>query len=151
MLDDLGLVPGLLWHFDRFTAQTQVYVRFEHGGVDRRLQPRTVETAAFRIVQEALTNVARHSGEKAAIVRVHLHDHILRVQIEDHGTGFDPNAPRAVGTSSGLSGMRERAELLDGQLHVESRPGGGTCVTAELPIRDLEERRRHAFEPITGG
>ncbi len=150
MLDDLGLLPALLWHMDRFTDQTQVHVDFQHSGLDRRMNPRSVETAAFRIVQEALTNVARHAGVKEATVRVHLDRTTVRIQIEDRGVGFDVKKARTAGSSSGLSGMRERAVLLDGWLWIDSQPGRGTCVTAELPFQSLEERRRNAFDPVAG-
>jgi signal transduction histidine kinase len=133
MLDDLGLVPTLLWHFDRYTAQTKVRVTFEHTGVDERRFAPTVETAAFRIVQESLTNVARHSGATEATVRLWRTDNMMGVQVEDVGAGFDPRAA-AVAYSSGLSGMRERAAFLDGDLTIDSSPGAGTRVTCELPV-----------------
>jgi PAS domain S-box-containing protein len=150
MLDDLGLVPAILWHIDRFTEQTNVQVTFHHDGLDRRLSPREVETVAFRIVQEALTNVARHSGEKSAVVRLHLDGLRLRIQVQDRGLGFDYESTRGR-ASSGLSGMRERAVLLSGWLWIDSKPGNGTCVTAELPVQAFEERRRSAFNPLTRG
>ena len=62
MLDDLGLLPALLWHFEHYTAQTQVRVNFKHSGLEKRRFGQEVETAAYRLVQEALTNVARHAG-----------------------------------------------------------------------------------------
>jgi len=132
MLDDLGLVPALLWHIDRYAAQTGVRVAFEQSGLDRRFEPE-VETAAYRIVQEALTNVARHAGVRQAAVRLWCEQRNLNVQVEDEGVGFPSERVRAEGKSSGLSGMRERAVLLGGWLEIASRPGGGTRVTAELP------------------
>jgi PAS domain S-box-containing protein len=139
MLDDLGLLPTLLWHFDRYTAQTSVHVAFKHSGLEgRRLAPE-VETAAYRIVQEALTNVARHAGVSEVTVRLRTDQDALIVQIEDRGTGFDPEAALAAGDTIGLSGMHERAVILGGQLTVESVPAAGTCVTAELPLGDLVE------------
>jgi PAS domain S-box-containing protein len=147
MLDDLGLVPALVWHFQRFTAQTQVQVHFEHAGLEHRLPP-ALETAAYRIVQEGLTNVARHAGVAEATVRVWL-DTFLGVQVEDHGAGFDVAAVLAARSSSGLVGMRERASLLGGQLAVESVPGAGTCLTAELPVPEAPEAH-HAVDSRTG-
>jgi signal transduction histidine kinase len=134
MLDDLGLLPALLWHLERYTAQTHVQVDLRHAGLDGRRFAPEIETAAYRIAQEALTNVARHARSNEAIVRVWAGQETLRVQIEDHGIGFDPEALIATGATSGLAGMRERAELLRGQLIVESRLGNGTRLTAELPL-----------------
>jgi signal transduction histidine kinase len=133
MLDDLGLLPALLWHVERYTALTQVEVTFEHAGAQARLPP-AIETAAYRIVEEALTNVARHAGVKETSVRLQVKQGWLRVQIEDRGRGFDPRVTLAGGASSGLTGMRERARLLGGQLTVDSAPGEGTRLKAELPL-----------------
>jgi signal transduction histidine kinase len=139
MLDDLGLLPALLWHFDRYTAQTSVCVTFKHTGLEGRRFAPEIETAAYRIVQEALTNVARHAGVSEVAVRLWTDQDALSVQIKDLGTGFDPEAALASGTTTGLAGMRERAVLLGGQLTVESVPAAGTCVMAELPLGDLVE------------
>jgi PAS domain S-box-containing protein len=134
MLDDLGLLPTLLWHLDRYTAQTDVHVTFKHTRLEGRRFTPGVETAAYRIVQEALTNVARHAGVSQVGVRLWSDQDTLGVQIEDQGTGFDPEAALTAEATTGLAGMRERAVLLGGQLTVESAPGVGTCVTAELPL-----------------
>jgi signal transduction histidine kinase len=135
MLDDLGLLPALLWLFERYTAQTQIEVAFEHEGLDGRFSPES-ETAAFRIVQEALTNVARHSGEKRVTVRVWrtAGTPTLGVQVQDRGRGFDADRAIAAGRSSGLTGMRERALALGGRLTVEAAPGSGARLSAELPL-----------------
>jgi signal transduction histidine kinase len=143
MLDDLGLLPALVWQLRRYTEQTGIHVAFEHRGLERRFQPAEVETAAYRIVQEALTNVARHAGVGEAVVRIWLDRGRLCVQIEDRGVGFRPEAMPAEGGSSGLSGMKERAELLGGQLVVEAAPGHGARVTAELPVHLPEEAPCH--------
>jgi len=131
MLDDLGLVPALLWLADRFTGQTGIEVRVEHSGLDLRSEA-VVEIAAFRLVQEALTNVARHAATLRATVRVWADEAYLGVQVEDHGRGFDP-AERRAGASSGLAGMADRVRLLGGRFDLDSRTGEGTRVTAELP------------------
>ena len=133
MLDELGLLPALELLFDRFTAQTQVAVNFRHVGLDQRLAPE-METAAYRVVQEALTNVARHAQVKKAEVRLWVNDGALGIQVEDEGAGFEVAARTAAG-SCGLSGMRERVVLLGGSLRLESSPGAGTCLLASLPIR----------------
>ena len=142
MLDDLGLVPALLWHFERYTAQTGVRIEFRQSGVDGRRFSPEIETAGYRIIQEALTNVARHAGTGEATVRLWSDGSTLGVQIEDAGAGFcaerAPSADRV-----GLAGMRERAVLLGGRLDVDGMPGAGVRVTAELPLDGRVERREH--------
>ena len=132
MLDDLGLVPALLWLFERYTTQTQIVVRFEHLLQEEQRFKMDVETVAYRIVQEALTNVARHAGVTEVTVRLWTDGDILSMIIVDQGRGFTPQAVRTH-TSIGLAGMAERAVLLGGDLTIESRPGAGTRVTAVLP------------------
>lgn len=133
MLDDLGLVPALEWHFRRFGKQTGIQVQLKRTATFSRL-PAPIETAAYRIVQEALTNVARHSGAKEAGVRLWADDERLRVQVEDRGKGFNAEQALAARNSTGLAGMRERAELLGGEFTLESSPGSGTLITVELPL-----------------
>jgi PAS domain S-box-containing protein len=146
MLDDLGLLPTLLWHIEHYTAQTQVRVNFKHSGLEKRRFAPEVETAAYRLVQEALTNVARHAHTTEATVRLSTHRQTLLIEVEDHGAGFDVEAVIATSETSGLAGMRERVVLLDGQLTIESQPGGGTHLTAELRIVDRPEQVRNATE-----
>jgi signal transduction histidine kinase len=131
MLDDLGLRPALVWLVERYGAQTGVEVALACSGVETRLHPE-VETAAYRIVQEALTNVARHAGTKAASVDCKLTATGLRIEVSDEGVGFDSDSV-PVGASSGLVGMEERARSVGGHLRVWSRPGRGATVVAELP------------------
>lgn len=139
MLDDLGLLPALVWLLQRYMAQTRVRVRFRHNGLGGRYRPE-VETAAYRIVQEALTNVARHSGAGEAAVDVWRRGDLLCLKVEDEGTGFDLNAVHQAGPSSGLSSMQERAVLLGGRLLLKAEPGTGTCLIAELPLLPKVEK-----------
>jgi PAS domain S-box-containing protein len=133
MLDDLGLLPALLWHFERYTAQTQVHVVFKHRGLDQSLDP-LLAIAVYRVVQEALTNVARHAQAGEAVVAVWTNAHQVVVSIEDQGRGFDLDAALAARRSSGLAGMQERVALLGGRMMIDSAPGQGTRVLAELPL-----------------
>lgn len=132
ILDDLGLLAALDWHFQRYTKQTGVRVDFHHRLCARRL-PGHLETAVFRIVQEALTNVARHAGSQDVQVRLWPTTEGVGLRIEDHGRGFDA-VHRIRGVSSGLDGMRERANLLGGKFTLETSPGHGTCLKVELPL-----------------
>lgn len=142
VLDDLGLVPALLWHFGRYTSQTQVRVHFKHSGVEGWRFPSEIEIGVYRIVQEALTNVARHAGVQEVSVRLWADANSLVAQIEDRGRGFDPSK-LAAGMSSGVSGIRERAYMLGGLPTIESELGRGTIITVELPLHDVLERRSH--------
>ncbi|MBI4772305.1 MAG: PAS domain S-box protein [Chloroflexi bacterium] len=142
VLDDLGLLPALLWHFERYTGQTGVQVAFEHRGLDRRRFPAGVETAAYRIVQAALTNVARHASVESVTVHVWADSHTLGLRVTDEGVGFDARTALAAHASSGLEGMQERASLLGGRLTVLSAPGAGAQVVAEIPLGEPLERRK---------
>lgn len=133
LLDDLGLLPALLWHFERYTAQTNVQVHFKQSGLERRFSP-GLETAVYRIIQEALTNVARHAQTPEATVRIWCDERNLRLQVEDYGIGFEPHAILTHGGSNGLPGILERARLVGGELTVASAPGQGTQLTAVLPL-----------------
>ena len=138
-LDQLGLLPALLALFERFTDQTGVRIEFKHEGIEGRFPPE-VETTAYRIVQEAITNVARHAGVGIATVRVWSAAESVGLQIEDRGRGFHPESVLAAMRSNGLAGMQERVNLLAGHLAIESRPGEGSRLTAELPLRDQPGR-----------
>jgi signal transduction histidine kinase len=134
MLDDLGLLHALLWHFERYTTQTGVWVIFNHTGIgDQRLESK-IETTVDRIIQEALTNVARHAQVNEVRVNVSADAENLSVQVIDDGNGFLPEAALVSASSSGLAGMRERAQLLGGTLNIEAAPGAGTKLTALLPL-----------------
>jgi PAS domain S-box-containing protein len=132
-LDQFGLVSALLTLFERYTTQTGVLINFKHQGVERRFAS-SVETSAYRTVQEALTNAARHAGVARVNVRVWTDGNLLNVQIEDGGRGFDPEVALKAGRSSGLRGMRERITLLGGRMTVDSAAGSGTTIIAELPL-----------------
>ncbi|MDH4164456.1 MAG: PAS domain S-box protein [Nitrospirota bacterium] len=133
MLDDLGLLPALLWQTETFSQKTGVQVKFQHSGLDRRF-PQDVETTAYRIAQEALTNVARHSGAREAALTVLVRDNELLLRIKDGGRGFDPAALPAGGVGAGLSGIRERLEMVGGRLTIDTAPENGALLTAAIPL-----------------
>ena len=134
VLDDMGLVAALHWLFERYTARVKVEVDF-HNEVppDTRFAPE-VETTVYRITQEALTNVARHTGVKRVQVLLHVEAQHLALHVIDEGNGFDVKEALAHEKTLGVSGMRERAALLGGTLTIESDSGVGTCVSALLPL-----------------
>lgn len=131
MLDDQGLLPAVAWLARRLTNETALQVSLVHSGPSRRFHAE-VELAAFRIVQEGLTNTLRHAGVHRATVRVWADGSHLGVQVQDAGAGFDPAAPR--GPTTGLSGMAERARACGGTFTLDTVRGVGTRVTAEFPI-----------------
>jgi signal transduction histidine kinase len=133
ILDDLGLQPAIEWHLKLFERQTGIVVESEFSLPSERL-PGELETTIFRIVQEALTNVARHSGGRAAHVMITSEDRQIIVEIADRGSGFDPEAMRAKRDSLGLVGLTERARLAGGSLEIISLPGRGTRVRAAFPM-----------------
>lgn len=136
MLDDLGLLPALLWHFDRYTSQTNVRVNFKHIGLDKRFRSE-IETAVYRIIQEALTNVARHACTREVTVLISvIREEIFIINIEDRGIGFDFNTIKSTKVTAGIGGMRERVALLGGKMMIDSSPGIGTCINVEIPLKD---------------
>jgi signal transduction histidine kinase len=135
VLDDLGLIPALLWHFDRYQSQTGIRVMFTQTGMEERLTPE-IETAAFRIVQEALTNIARHAGVTEARVWIRKDPEELSVIVEDEGCGFSQPSSQAF-RSPGLSSMRERATLVGGQFSLVTAPSSGTRISAVLPLQPV--------------
>lgn len=133
VLDDLGLQPALEWHARQFTKQTGIDVALDVSLPPERL-PGELETVAYRIVQEALTNAARHAQAKLVSVTVTTGDKLLFVEIADRGVGFDLTSVLARTDSLGLAGLRERVNLAGGRLEIYSRPGEGTRIQAEFPL-----------------
>lgn len=131
MLDDLGLAHAVRWLVERADEQTATTVVLEADGLGRQRHSVELETAAFRIVQEALTNAMRHAEARRVAIVLDDDGSRLRVEVGDDGAGFDPAL--VAETASGISGMHERAEAIDGSLEVRSQRGGGTTVVARLP------------------
>lgn len=137
MLDDLGLVSALVWYAQRHSERPGLEVQLAFDPIQARL-PSNVETACFRITQEAMTNILRHSQATLVRIELRLQGQELELTIRDNGRGFDVRSARsrAVGGGSmGLLSMEERAELLGGRLTIESKEGEGTLVKATLPIQ----------------
>lgn len=133
-LDHLGLLPALVWHFRNYTRQTNIEVEFNHENLTNRRFDAAVETAVYRVVQEALTNTARHAAAALVSVRIWIDNERLILQIEDDGAGFEVEKVFAQTVSTGLTGMRERVALLGGEFRLESKPGAGTKLVAELHL-----------------
>jgi signal transduction histidine kinase len=135
VLDDLGLAAAINMLADTQLRRGGIAVRCETGDLEHsRLAP-SIEIAVFRIVQEAILNIVRHSGATTVLIQAGMSDGHVWVEIEDDGNGFDLAAVRPDGESLrgvGLLGMRERAELLGGRLILESAPGEGTRVKVEI-------------------
>ncbi|MBP8259434.1 MAG: PAS domain S-box protein [Verrucomicrobia bacterium] len=135
MLDDLGLIPALEWYRGWFTNRTGVQVELEQTDVAGRRFGIDIETGAYRIVQEALTNVARHARVNQALLRLRHDSDSLFIQIEDHGCGFSLSEASSRWSSLGLLDMRSRASMLGGRLQIETQVHSGCRITVELPIR----------------
>jgi signal transduction histidine kinase len=138
LLDDLGLVVALEWHFERYFRQTGLRVRFENPGFTARL-PVHLETAIFRVVQEALTNTAKHGGATEVRVRLWQSNGSIGVEVKDNGRGFDPETAE-VARTSGVSGMQERAELLGGKFSLEAARGKGARIRVALPLEEPHQK-----------
>jgi two-component system sensor histidine kinase UhpB len=134
-LDELGLIPAIESHVRSIRAITEIDLSLQSEG-DAAGLPLEAELAVYRIVQEALSNVVRHSGATRAAVRVVREPDRLVVTVEDDGHGFDVPQVRAAGRGLGLFGMGERAAYLGGRVDVRSAPGTGTRVRAEIPLGD---------------
>jgi signal transduction histidine kinase len=137
LLDDLGLEPALRWYTQRQASVGGLEASFHADPLDGRLDP-IIETECFRVAQEALTNVVRHSQATQVAVELRRNDGELRLSVRDDGVGFDVAERRADamrGTSLGLLSMEERATLAGGGLQYISKPGQGTEVRAWFPIR----------------
>ncbi|MGH8456610.1 MAG: sensor histidine kinase [Stenotrophobium sp.] len=140
LLDDLGLAAALGWLARTLGERAGVLIEFHTNIGEQRLAP-DIETLVFRITQEALTNVIRHSGAPEAHVLLTLTGGLLRLRIRDHGRGFDNCArtnPGNGASSTGLRGMRDRAELFGGLLDIQSAPSEGATVQMTLPLGTAE-------------
>jgi signal transduction histidine kinase len=128
-LRDTALGTVLAGYFERYSARTGVQVHFKHTGVPDTL-PYETSIAVYRIIQEALTNLARRAGVTEVHVQLEGKQGTFWLRIGDRGNGLDSVMD---GGSIGMWGMKERVRLLGGDFHVDSQPGGGTCIVVRLP------------------
>jgi signal transduction histidine kinase len=153
-LDDLGLVAALRWLVDEERSRSALEVDLVVRGPHQRLDA-PVETALFRIAQEALANVARHSGCSQALLQLSSSPQEVTLIVADQGAGFDPDERHSPPRGWGLVGMRERAESVGGQLKICSAPGKGTQVEAlillQLPKPTEREEAAHEHHPFDVG
>jgi signal transduction histidine kinase len=133
VLDDYGLVASLRWYGDQFSKRTGIPVELRDDGGDVRL-PADSETALFRVVQEAMANVAKHAKATQVLITIACRVSAYRVTVTDDGSGFDPNRKVDRGDAGGwgLLTMKERARSVGGQFAVRSSPGDGTQVVVEV-------------------
>jgi signal transduction histidine kinase len=134
ILEEAGLEPALQVFLPAFEKQTGVQVRFETAGAVPPVD-RGTAIHLYRVLQEALNNVARHSRANQAAVRLRCLPEEIVLEVEDHGVGFE--AGRQTG-GLGLTSMRERAELVSGRLDLVERTGGGVLVRFTVPVRPAE-------------
>jgi two-component system, NarL family, sensor histidine kinase UhpB len=133
VLDDLGLQPALEWHIAQYQLQAGIIVSLDLSLPPGRL-PGELETVVFRITQESLTNIARHSGCKTAAINITHDQENLHVEISDRGCGFDLVAVLGRRDAFGIAGMRERVNLAGGRLESISQPGQGARLNAQFPL-----------------
>ena len=135
----LGLVAALEQYFKDCPARLGINVDFEKISFNGERLPREIETTLYRVIQESLTNVARHARVEKASVLLRRNEHSITAIIEDNGVGFDKdevNGGQAKRPRLGLYGMEERVALIGGVLTIESRPGSGTTIYIEIPVEE---------------
>jgi signal transduction histidine kinase len=137
LLDDLGLVAAIRKYTREYSAKMSIKVDSHISGLGGERLPSEIEVAVFRIIQEALTNVAKYAEAKNVSVILRYQDSTLMAIIEDDGKGFDVNEVTASANEKrlGLFGMYERASLIGGKLTIESQPGAGTTIFLEVPLK----------------
>lgn len=133
-LDDLGLIPAL----KKYIQTTEEYfntsrIRFVCFGEERRL-PGKYEVSFFRLIQESVQNAMKHAEAKEVLVKLEIHKETVTIIVQDDGKGFDKEMKKE--TSFGLIGMRERVDLLDGKLMIDSEIGKGTTIAITVPLKD---------------
>jgi signal transduction histidine kinase len=136
VLDDLGLWSAIQWYADRQLKPKGVAVHCEFSEVERRLPP-IMETALFRVVQEAVSNIAKHANAEHALIQCGVEGDVLTIEIEDDGNGFEPAAvrrPKEEGHGWGLLGITERVEALGGTVVIDTAPGQGVRIVITVAV-----------------
>jgi signal transduction histidine kinase len=146
MLDDFGLVPALRWHAREMAKRTGLHVVVQADDTVDGL-PEEHETCIYRLVQEALNNSSRHASARNVEVKVTREGARVTFSVRDDGAGFDPRFVRGLG----LLGMEERVRRLGGQVRIDSQPGRGTLVAAELPVAEMAAKNGHDAHSHTLG
>ncbi len=139
-LDDLGLVAALQSHAEKFLSGSGITFELNADGLTSRLEPE-METALYRIYQEALNNVRRHSGANRVSITMTVQDGFLKSEIQDDGRGFDPQVLNLNGDSPhglGLLGIKERVSQWGGDIEIISQPGSGTLIRLQFPISEVD-------------
>ncbi len=149
-LDQLGLSSALARHMATVRKASGLDIRYEASGFEEKRLSLATESALFRVVQEALTNVLRHARANSVEVTAERRGDRLAVTVKDDGIGFEPSEPGMKGRM-GLLGMRERVEMLGGTLSVESAPGAGTTVVVEVPCADVPVAGNRPDTPLFDG
>jgi len=137
MLDELGLIPTLRWYAQNFSKRLGIDSQFQAIGFEKKLLPQ-VETAFYRIVQEALNNISKHAEASQVEISLEQRDSMIYASIIDNGKGFDLDKvlhPESPERGFGIIGMQERISLLGGKIDIQSRPGFGTRIHIEVPNR----------------
>ena len=147
ILDDFGLDSGLRWLCERFTQRTQIPVNYTSNTKVRLVE--SLETHFFRITQEALTNIARHSEATSASVELAVQGDTVHLTIQDNGHGLRPATQHAV-PSLGMVGMRARARQLGGDLMIENRNEGGLRIHVEAPLLQVENNAEQENSSFVG-
>ncbi len=131
ILDEYGIVEAIDYLVCENREHSGMQIDFHHDVRFKRLVP-PLESAAFRIVQEAIANACRHSRSPGVSVELVQRGDRLHIEVRDQGVGFDPNVVEE--TRFGLRSIRERARLLGGRAEIQSAPGSGTSISVELPV-----------------
>ncbi|WP_236712969.1 sensor histidine kinase [Neomoorella mulderi] len=137
VLDDLGLAPALKRYFATYKEQYGLEIEFLFFGQERRLDS-TVEAALFRIIQEAVNNIKKHAQVNSALVKMEMLPDKITISIRDMGKGFDLNSVQGDKDCNGygLVGIRERVQLLNGEMKINTAPGKGTHISISIPLQD---------------
>lgn len=151
-LDDLGLVPALRKFAQDFEEKSKVHSVFEQTGKEVRL-PSAMEAAIYRMVQEAFSNVLKHASASHVLLNINFSPQLITITIQDNGVGFQAEAtdcPASRHGHFGLVGMRERVELIEGRVVIDSKLGQGTKIVIDIPTTSEHRKEIENNEPDIG-